>query len=93
MHVPIRDPRYTTVRILIEDHKINRITDIFKYIPPSVVAKDMHTNITALENKFAHLWQFTIGDIYRLAEIIDCDFHLIFHIISDEVIRLNNDRK
>ena len=87
MHVP-KDSRYTTIRIQVESNNLKNIADILDYIPASILAQDLPLKPTRLNKIFANPAQFTMHEMHLLAELIDCDFKRIFHLLSDEVVRL-----
>jgi hypothetical protein len=68
-----RDPRYDTIKGLLQAGAIVRFTDIFDWIPPTVVAKDLHTNGTRLKRMIKNPEEFQMKDINTIAKLIGCD--------------------
>lgn len=68
-----RDPRYNAIKGLLQAGVITRFTDIFTWIPPSVVARDLHTNGTRLKRMIKNPEEFQLKEIYAIAHLIGCD--------------------
>lgn len=69
----MKDPRYDTIKGLLKSGAIEQFTDIFKWIPHTVVAQDFGTNNNRMKKMKDDpaLWQ--LAEIYQLAEWIGCD--------------------
>lgn len=68
-----KDPRYDTIRGLLAAGALTRFTDIFAWIPPTVVAKDLHTNGTRMKRMIKNPEEFQMKDINTIAHLIGCD--------------------
>lgn len=66
------DPRYETIKGLLQADAIAKFTDIFKWIPHTVVAKDLNTSGTRLKRMIKNPEEFQLKDIYTLAHLIGC---------------------
>lgn len=82
------DPRYNTIKGLLKAGAIKQFTDIFNWIPPTVVAKDFGTNNNRLKmmKDDPSLWQ--LAEIYQLAEWIGCDKKMLALMAVDQVERM-----
>lgn len=87
---PMKDPRYNTLKGLLKAGAIKQFTDIFIWIPPTVVAKDFGTNNGRMKKMVADpsLWQ--LSEIYRLAEWIECDPKMLALMAVDQVERMKS---
>ena len=74
------DPRYTHVRIMFETGRIDHFMDIFKYIPKSTVARDMHVKVDTFNNLLDHPDLMTLNKICFLAEIIGTDLRILMEL-------------
>jgi hypothetical protein len=69
-----KDTRYDIIRVMYDDGKIERLSDIVKYVPKSVIAKDIHIknpDIDKMMNKVIHTQlkkYFQIGELCCLTE-------------------------
>lgn len=81
-----KDPRYTTVLKLMKAKQIHKFTDIFTWIPYTVVARDFGTNNNRMKKMKgdASLWQ--LGELYKLADLIGCDKKKLAMMAVKEVI-------
>lgn len=82
------DPRYNTIKGLLKAGAIKQFTDIFNWIPPTVVAKDFGTNNNRMKKMVADpsLWQ--LAEIYQLAEWIGCDKKMLALMAVEQVGRM-----
>lgn len=87
----MRDPRYDTIKGLLKAGAIKQFTDIFTWIPPTVVAKDFGTNNNRMKKMVTDpsLWQ--LAEIYQLAEWIGCDKKMLALMAVEQVERMRND--
>lgn len=65
--------RYKTICGLLLAGEIKTFTGIFKWIPYSVVARDIGTSKPRMKKMVANPSLWTLGEIYRLAELIGYD--------------------
>lgn len=80
-----KDPRYNAVLGLIKAGEIKKFTDIFTWIPYTIVARDFGTNNNRMKKmkSDASLWQ--LQEIYKLADLIGCDKKKLALMAVDEV--------
>jgi hypothetical protein len=65
------DPRYITIRGLLEQGEIKKFTDIFAWIPPSVLAKDFSTNHVRMKRMTENPGEWALKELYYLAKLLD----------------------
>lgn len=84
----MKDPRYETIKGLMKAGAIKQFTDVFTWIPPTVVAKDFGTNNNRMKKMKddPSLWQ--LAEIYQLAELIECDKKMLALMAVDQVERM-----
>ena len=82
---PMKDPRYQTIQGLLKAGAIKQFTDIFTWIPYTVLATDYGTNNNRMKKmiKDPSLWQ--LMDIYKLAELIEYDAKKLALMAVDQV--------
>ena len=81
----VKDARYTAVQSLITVGKIQKFSDIFKYIPKTIVARDLGLNYRSFVGKVNAPNRFGVLDILKLAEYIDCPPGKIFDLIVADI--------
>lgn len=86
----VKDPRYKTVKILIEGGHLSEFRQIFESIPKTIVAQDMGTNYKRLVRLADEVTQFKVDDLVTLAAFFDVDMMAIFKLVSQQI---NNDKK
>src|SRR4051812_32978304 len=87
-----RDPRYNTVKIMIEGGHVTDFRQIFDkgYIPRTTVATDMGTNYKRLVRLIDDVTQFKVSNIVMLAGFFKVDTHILFNLIANQI---GNDKK
>lgn len=83
----VKDQRYNLIKPMIEHDRIEDLKDIFKYIPKTVVAKDLGIN----NNRFSDLLKtpknLRVYDLVRLADLCGITLRQIFDLITTELER------
>lgn len=69
----MNDPRYLTIRGLLKEGQISTFTEIFKWIPYTVLARDFGTNNNRMKKMIADPSLWTLAEIYKLADLIGYD--------------------
>lgn len=80
----MKDKRYNTIKILIENHHISQLSDIFDTLPKTVLAKDMGMNYGRFLRKIKSLEWFDLKEIYTIADLINVDRNLVLKIIDSQ---------
>lgn len=80
-----KDPRYKTVKILIEGGHISQLKEVWDNIPKSVVAADTGKNYKRFARVFNNLTQLKVEDIILLADIIEVDKRSIFNLVANQI--------
>lgn len=83
----MKDQRYQTIRGLLLAGEIKTFTEIFEWIPHTVLAKEYGTNNARMKKMVADpsLWQ--LAEIYKLAELIGYDKKKLALMAVEEVER------
>ena len=79
-----RDHRYDLIKTMFNDGKIKALNDIFKYIPKTVLAKDLGKKVdrfTALINKVE---RFTLEELFRIAKLCDLENSQILELVMKD---------
>lgn len=86
----MKDPRYQTLKGLLKANEIKQFTDLFKWIPYTIVAKDFGTNNNRMKKMVADpsLWQ--LAEVYRLAELIEYDAGKLALMAVEQVEKMKN---
>ena len=61
-----KDPRYTTIKVLIEAGHIMSFREIFVFIPKTVVYRDLGVNFNRFDSAIANPSKFRIKELMRL---------------------------
>lgn len=77
-----KDVRYKTVRIVMDAAEIKAFKEIFKIIPKSVVAKDMHMNNNRMQSLIDSPGGFTFAEIDVMAKLFGCDYKKLRDLVE-----------
>src|ERR1700684_3688191 len=75
-----RDHRYDLIKPMIESGKILSFNDIFKYIPKTVVAKDLGKKVDRFNTLMSRVEEFMLSDLFIIAGFFEID--------EDDILRL-----
>jgi hypothetical protein len=64
-----QDHRYPTIKPMLDQGRIKKLTDIFIYIPRTVLANDMGKNLKRLNELLDRLENFTIKDLLLIGNL------------------------
>jgi hypothetical protein len=74
------DPRYELIRIMYDAGKISQLSDIFKYIPKTIVAYDAGMNLDQLSQRLRDPKKWVVRQLFRVGQLCD--------LTEDEMLRL-----
>ena len=64
-----QDHRYPTIKPMLDQGRIKKLTDIFTYIPKTVLAQDIGKNLKRLNELLDRLENFTIKDLLVIGNL------------------------
>lgn len=79
----MKDSRYNAAKLLIQANQVSDLKQIFDFLPISVVAKDAKMNYSTLYRKVNDIDTFTIGDLKKLAKLIEVDFMQLLRAVAN----------
>lgn len=77
-----KDPRYDLIETMIQIGKIRTWSDIFTYIPKTVVAKDLGKKVDRFNELVADPAQFRLYEIESLACFFEIDIEVLLRLIT-----------
>src|SRR6185312_1339527 len=75
-----QDPRYSLIRPMLADGKIQTFTDAFEFIKKSVVARDIGKKVERFTELMNDVDDFRVGELRMMAKLL--------HLTLDEMLRL-----
>ena len=75
-----KDKRYTLVKNEISGGHVKTFREIFDIIPKTVVSKDLKIHNVRFNNLLNDVTRFELGDLYRIAALIDIDEKIILDL-------------
>jgi len=89
----MKDPRYSTIQGLLKENQIDKFTDIFNWIPYTVVANDFSTNHNRMKKMIADPSLWTLEEIYRLADLIGFNRLKLLMMAGEQGERMRKEEK
>jgi hypothetical protein len=89
---PIVDPRYGSIKVLIEQGLITSIQDIFKYIPKTTVYKDLGINFNRFDRAILDPSLFRMEELITLADLFNVDSAKIIALAYKQMVSMGNDK-
>ena len=86
------DARYLIIKPMLLDGKIQTFLDIFKFIPPSTVAKDLGKRGPRFTELINGLEGFTLQELFRLARLFKLTRAEMFQLIDNQLSKRKNDK-
>lgn len=77
-----KDPRYEIVRVMLKKKRITTLQQIFKYIPLTVVARDLHKNNNNFRLLIEKPGKLKLDEVFRLAELFEIDRKKLLALIA-----------
>ena|SRR5258708_21628512 len=82
-----RDPRYDLIKPMIGDGKINSFNDIFKFIPKTVVAKDLGKKVDRFTELMNRIEKFTLRDLFIIAKFCEMSESQMLKLAENEYLK------
>jgi len=81
-----RDDRYDDIKPLVVSGRIKFFSDIFKYIPKTVVAKDLGKKGDRFTQLIKQLDGFTLKDLFLMAKFFRIDEAQMLDLVMKEYL-------
>lgn len=88
-----KDPRYKTLKIMIETGNIKAFEEMFNVVPKTVVATDLGINYGRFLDKLNSLQDFSLKELFKLADLIEVDNKAVVNIVLNDVERKKRRKK
>ena len=89
-----KDERYKAVKRLIEKGDITEFNEMFKFIPKTVVARDLGAAPARFSEKMNQIEKFTLHDIFAIARILEVDNLAVLKLAANQyAAQTKNKRK
>lgn len=87
------DHRYEVVKIMLEIGKIHLFSDIFLYLPKTIVAEDSKIKLPRFNQYLADLTMFQIKQLDAIASRIGVELEDIMPLVVAELLEQRDSRK
>jgi hypothetical protein len=82
-----RDPRYHLVLSMYEKGHVRSFNDIFRYVPKTVVAKNLGTKVDRFTKLMKRVEKFTLEDIVLIGTFCDMSLDIMTELWKEEFRR------
>lgn len=82
-----RDSRYDLIKPMLSEGKIVSFTDIFKYIPKTIVANDLGKKVDRFTIMMSQVGKFTLEEIFRMAALCRLSEEQMFRLLLQEYVK------
>ena len=81
----LKDARYDIIKLLIETGKITTISDIFIYIPKTIVYQELGVNFKRFVRAITDPSIFKLGELRELGEMFGVDAKIIVDMAYEQM--------
>jgi len=81
-----KDTRYETVKEMIEANRISEFRQIFKYLPKTVLARDLVKNTGRMTDLINKAEKFSFEEIYQISKLVDVHYNTIVQLIATQYL-------
>jgi hypothetical protein len=85
-----RDHRYDLIKSMIAEGKIISFVDIFKYIPKTIVARDLGKKVDRFTELMYNVEEFTLKEIYLIANFCEMNESEMYKLVETEYLMKKN---
>jgi len=79
-----RDDRYDVIKPMVESGQLVSFNQIFKYIPKTIVAKDLGKKVDRFNVLMSHVGEFTLKELFRIGQYCKIDDWTILKLIMHD---------
>ena len=87
------DPRYGSIKVLIESGHIKSIREIFQFIPKTTVYKDLGINFSRFDRAIVDPSIFRMQELVVLAELFGVDALTLICMAYNQMLAVNKQRR
>lgn len=87
-----RDHRYKVIKPMLEKGEIHSFTDIFLFIPKSVVAADLGKRLSRFSFLMNRVEKFTLEEVFLIGNFCDLSASEMLKLVEVEYLKNKNKR-
>ena len=87
-----RDPRYKSIRSMVNDGAIRSLNEIFNHIPKSIVAADCGKKVTRLTYLMEHVGEFKMRELFKIGALCDLTASQTLDLVREQYLKNNSDK-
>lgn len=83
--MPVVDPRYGSIKVLIESGHVRTIKEIFLFIPKTTVYKDLGVNFNRFDRAILNPYIFRLQELFDLAKLIGVEAKKLLELACAQI--------
>jgi len=87
-----RDKRYNLIKSLLSDGKIKVLSDIFDWVPKTIVSHDLGKKVSDFNKLLAKPGRFTMEDIYLIGNFCGLKERQIYELYEAYYLKIKGQR-
>ncbi len=88
-----KDPRYKTLKVMLETGNVHTLEEVFNIVPKTVVAADLGINYTRFLARLKKPGGFTLDELLRLAVLSEIDNKTLISLVIADIEKKGTARK
>ncbi|TDW97153.1 hypothetical protein EDB95_4995 [Dinghuibacter silviterrae] len=84
-----KDPRYSYVRSVWKAGDLKSFDEIFRIVPKSIIATDLHLNYERFSTKVQNLRKLSLREIENLSILIGIPFRALLELVLSGIASAN----
>ncbi|WP_276484071.1 hypothetical protein [Paraflavitalea pollutisoli] len=81
-----KDNRYDVIKVMIEAGKITEFSQLFEYIPKSVMAIDLNSSYRRLSRLAKQLDKLEMGELYAISKLVGIRMEVVYGLAEKQFL-------
>ncbi len=82
-----RDPRYSLIKPMIKEGKITSFSDIFQFIPKTIVARDLGKKVDRFTALMHRVEGFTLEELFIIGAFCEIDESQMLKLVETQYLK------
>src|ERR1700744_5992007 len=87
-----RKNRYDVIRTMFNQGEIRSLTDIFQFVPKTVVAGDLRKKVTRFNTMLNRPGEFTLKEIYLLGHLCGLTERQVYELVETHYFNIREEK-
>ena len=87
-----RDPRYRSIRSMVNDGAIKSLNEIFNHIPKSIVAADCGKKVTRFTHLMENVDEFKMRELFKIGALCDLTATQTLELAREQYLKTHSEK-